>query len=37
MPNPTGALLPADEGFTHQTTETFANVATSDPAWTEHI
>jgi hypothetical protein len=37
MPNFIGALLPADESFTHQTTETFANVATSDPAWTEKV
>jgi hypothetical protein len=30
-----GQLTEADELFCHQTTETFANVATSDPAWTE--
>lgn len=35
MPNPIGPLLPADESFTHQVTETFAHVGTSDPAWTE--
>ena len=34
--NPAGPLLPADEGFNHQITETFANVGTSDPAWTDY-
>jgi hypothetical protein len=28
-------LTAADEQFVHQTTETFANVVTSDPSWTE--
>jgi hypothetical protein len=37
MPDPIGALLAADEGFTHQLPETFANVGTSDPAWTEKV
>ncbi len=37
MTNPPGTLLAADEAFTHQTTETFATVATSDPAWTEKV
>lgn len=35
--NPIGPLLPADETFTHQVVETFANVGTSDPAWTEKV
>ena len=35
--NPIGELLPSDELFCHQTTETFATVATSDPAWTEKV
>ncbi len=33
--NPIGPLLAADEQFTHQITDTFAVVGTSDPAWTE--
>lgn len=37
MPNPIGPLLGADESLTHQVTETFAYVATSDPAWTEKV
>jgi len=37
MPNPTGALLPADEAFNHQVTDTFASVGTSDPSWTEKV
>src|SRR5512145_2129141 len=37
MTNPIGAILPADEGFTHQIAETFAHVGTSDPAWTEKV
>ena len=37
MTNPPGTLLAADEAFAHQTTETFATVATSDPAWTEKV
>lgn len=35
MKVPVGILTAADEQFVHQTTETFANVVTSDPAWTE--
>lgn len=35
MNTPLGTLTAAGEMFVHQTTETFANVATSDPAWTE--
>jgi hypothetical protein len=35
--NPIGPLLPADETFTHQVVETFANVGTSDPDWTEKV
>lgn len=35
--NPTGPLLPADEGLCHQIPETFALVGTSDPAWTEKV
>jgi len=37
MPNPIGPLLPADETFTHQVTETFAMVGTSDPSWAEKV
>ena len=37
MTNPIGELLAADESFFHQTTDTFAVVATSDPAWTEKV
>ena len=37
MNNPVGELLPEDEGFTHQVTETFASVGSSDPAWTEKV
>ena len=37
MPNPIGPVLPADETFAHQIAETFASVATSDPAWTEKV
>lgn len=37
MPNPVGPLIPADETFTHQVTETFASVGTSDPSWTEKV
>ncbi|MCU0273524.1 MAG: hypothetical protein MUE34_09845 [Acidimicrobiales bacterium] len=32
-----GQLLPQDELFCHQVTETFANAGTSDPAWTEKV
>ncbi len=35
--NPIGAIVPADEGFTHLGTETFASVGTSDPSWTEKV
>ena len=35
--NPTGPLLPADEGFCHQIPETFALVGSSDPSWTEKV
>jgi len=35
--NPIGELLPADEGFTHQTADTFAVVGTTDPSWTEKV
>lgn len=35
MEKPVGQLTEADELFCHQITETFANVANSDPAWTE--
>lgn len=37
MSQPIGELLAADEGFFHQHTDTFATVATSDPAWTEKV
>jgi hypothetical protein len=37
MPNPIGPLTAADETFTHQVTDTFAVVGTSDPAWTEKV
>ena len=37
MPNPIGDLFPADEGLTHQISDTFAVVGTSDPAWTEKV
>jgi hypothetical protein len=32
-----GQLLPADEQFCHQITDTFATTGTSDPAWTEKV
>jgi len=32
-----GQLVPADELFCHQVTETFANVGSSDPSWTEKV
>ena len=35
--NPTGPLLPADEGFCHQIADTFALVGSSDPSWTEKV
>ena len=35
MKTPIGMLTAADEQFLHQSTETFANVVSSDPAWTE--
>ena len=37
MNNPVGGLTPADETFTHQITETFATVGSSDPSWTEKV
>jgi hypothetical protein len=37
MPNPTGPILAADEGFLHQVAETFAHVGTSDRDWTEKV
>ena len=37
MPNPVGPIIPADENFTHQVTETFASVGTTDPSWTEKV
>lgn len=37
MTNPIAALVPEDEGLTHQVADTFAVVGTSDPAWTEKI
>jgi hypothetical protein len=35
--NPIGPLLPADEAFTHQITDTFAVVSQADPSWTEKV
>ena len=35
--NPITAIVPMDEGFTHQVTETFSSVGTSDPSWTEKV
>ena len=32
-----GQLVAADEQFCHQVTETFANVGSSDPSWTEKV
>src|SRR3954447_1938207 len=32
-----GPLVPADEGFNHQITQTFATVAQSDRSWTEKV
>ena len=32
-----GQLIAADERFCHQVTETFANVGSSDPSWTEKV
>lgn len=37
MPNPIGPLVAEDERFTHQVTDTFATVGTSDPSWTEKV
>lgn len=37
MTNPIGTLLAEDERFTHQVTDTFATVGTSDPSWTEKV
>jgi hypothetical protein len=30
-------LIPSDEGFNHQITDTFASVSQSDPSWTEKV
>jgi len=35
--NPIGPLLGADEGLTHQVSDTFAVVSTSDLTWTEKV
>jgi len=32
-----GPLVPADETFHHQITDTFATVAQSDRSWTEKV
>jgi hypothetical protein len=32
-----GPLIPADEGFSHQISDTFASVGSSDPSWTEKV
>ena len=37
MEHAIGPLLPADELFCHQVTETFANTGSSDPSWTEKV
>ncbi len=37
MPNPIGPLTAADESLTHQISDTFAVVGTSDPAWAEKV
>ncbi len=37
MNNPVGPILPEDETFAHQIPETFANIASSDPSWTEKV
>ncbi|CAB4883842.1 unannotated protein [freshwater metagenome] len=37
MVTPIGPILAADETFAHQIAETFANVASSDPSWTEKV
>ena len=37
MTNPIGPLTPADEGFCHQITDTFAAVGSTDLAWTEKV
>src|SRR6476661_3740482 len=38
MSDPTlGPLVPADEGFNHQITDTFATVSQSDRSWTEKV
>src|SRR3954453_15233773 len=37
MEHQIGQLIPADEQFCHQVTETFANVGSSDPSWTEKV
>ena len=35
--NPIGPLVPADEQFCHQITDTFGVVGSSDLAWTEKV
>jgi hypothetical protein len=37
MNNPIGPILPEDEQFVHQVSDTFATVGSSDPAWTEKV
>ncbi|HXQ60018.1 MAG TPA: hypothetical protein VN799_07955, partial [Acidimicrobiales bacterium] len=37
MTDPIGPLVAGDEGFTHQITDTFAVVGSSDPSWTEKV
>src|SRR5438477_8212260 len=37
MEHTIGPLIAADEQFCHQVTETFANVGSSDPSWTEKV
>ena len=38
MSDPTlGPLVPADETFNHQITDTFATVSQSDRSWTEKV
>lgn len=37
MSNPIGPLTPADEGFCHQITDTFAVVGSTDLDWTEKV
>ena len=37
MEHQIGQLIAADEQFCHQVTDTFADVGTSDPSWTEKV